>query len=290
MSEIYFSGSEVTTEEEPKRFGKKIQHILTGIFLLFFLLFGISFFQKGKLPAYSEIHPALLFEPEQIDRERNEFSFEYRGKTYYVKPWADYGITALVMSRNNISSLANSYHKSDSVDIRDLCVTWGNNLVNESYQHVKVWNTSWMCYWQYEQEYGFQSSSIANNHLIASDPHIREQILSIRPGDQVHLQGMLVDYGMAPNEYIRETSLSRTDTDDNARGGGACEVFYVNGIEILSRSTPKWYFLFWLSEQGMIWSILLKISLFLLRLFREKKRSDHLLEIHEKKQEEMENS
>ena len=69
---------------------------------------------------------------------------------------------------------------------------------------------------------------------------------------------MLVDYGMAPNEYIRETSLSRTDTDDNARGGGACEVFYVNGIEILSRSTPKWYFLFWLSEQGMIWSILLK--------------------------------
>ncbi|QQS59568.1 hypothetical protein IPN35_01635 [Candidatus Peregrinibacteria bacterium] len=280
MSEILLPVSEVPSEPYHK-FGRGMQKILTIILIFAVFIFAIAFFSKGKLPEYSEIHPSLMFDPEQIDRERSEFSFEYREKTIYVKPRADYTINALVMSRNNISSLADSYHNNDSVDVRDICVMWGENLSNRSYQHIKVWNTSWTCYWKYNEDYGFQSSRIANNHLIASDPDVREQILSIREGDQVHLQGMLVDYGTTSEEYTRETSLSRTDVDENSRGGGACEVFYVNAIEILHRSTPTWYFVFWLFQQIIISCLALKAILFLLRLFLEKRKSDRLLKMRE---------
>jgi hypothetical protein len=65
----------------------------------------------------------------------------------------------------------------------------------------------------------------SNNHLIAADSSIARVISDLYPGEIVTLKGYLVNISK-PNGFHWNTSLSRTDT-----GNGACEVFYVEGIE-----------------------------------------------------------
>jgi hypothetical protein len=65
----------------------------------------------------------------------------------------------------------------------------------------------------------------SNNHLIAADRSIARMISNLYPGEIVTMKGHLVNISKS-NGFYWNTSLSRTDT-----GRGACEVFYVEGIE-----------------------------------------------------------
>jgi hypothetical protein len=64
-----------------------------------------------------------------------------------------------------------------------------------------------------------------NMHLIPANDRIRDQLEAVRPGHVVHLQGLLVNIS-GPDGYTWNTSLTRSDT-----GAGACELFYVQGVE-----------------------------------------------------------
>jgi hypothetical protein len=65
----------------------------------------------------------------------------------------------------------------------------------------------------------------SNNHLVAANSSIAGVISDLYPGEIVTMKGYLVNISK-PNGFYWNTSLSRTDT-----GKGACEVFYVEGIE-----------------------------------------------------------
>ncbi len=71
------------------------------------------------------------------------------------------------------------------------------------------------------------TGSAANMHLIPANRHIRSRIAALRPGQLVSLQGRLVE-ASRPDGWRWRSSLSRTD-----RGGGACELFYVEDIEAI---------------------------------------------------------
>ncbi len=65
----------------------------------------------------------------------------------------------------------------------------------------------------------------SNHHLIPSSAEVMQSLEQIRPGDFVQLDGLLVDL-LGPPGLMR-TSLSRTDI-----GNGACEVLYVQFVEV----------------------------------------------------------
>jgi hypothetical protein len=71
----------------------------------------------------------------------------------------------------------------------------------------------------------------SNNHLIAANSSIARVISGLYPGEVVTMQGYLVNV-TKPDGFHWNTSLSRTDT-----GNGACELFYVEGIEAAKPGT-----------------------------------------------------
>jgi hypothetical protein len=66
----------------------------------------------------------------------------------------------------------------------------------------------------------------ANMHLIPATGRVRDQLEDVRPGNLVRLRGYLVSVA-GPNGYTWNTSLTREDT-----GAGACELFYVESVEM----------------------------------------------------------
>ncbi len=194
----------------------------------------VAWFMKGRLVTSAEIEAVLLQEPDQGATTREPFEFEYKGQQCRVNPVATYELWGLVVSHNNIESIADIYHDSTSVDTKDLCVIWGSNLEGDDFRAVEYSSGSWTCYFQYPMGVKFAHDELGNNHLITDDPVIRDQIARVRLGDQIHMQGLLVDYQMDDWEtFWRRSSMVRDDT--------LCEVVFVEQLEILRRGTPGWY-------------------------------------------------
>ena len=63
-------------------------------------------------------------------------------------------------------------------------------------------------------------------HMIPADAEIESRIKSIRPGNMVHLNGMLVEVASKEGWHWK-SSLTRSDT-----GGGACELILVESLYV----------------------------------------------------------
>ena len=107
------------------------------LFLAAVAITTIAWFQKGRLVEPAEIHEALLQTPVQRPQPGEVFEFRYKKKVCRVEPVASYELWGLVVSHNNIDSVADIYHDSTSVDTKDLCVIWGENLERSDYQKVQ---------------------------------------------------------------------------------------------------------------------------------------------------------
>ena len=94
---------------------------------------------------------------------------------------------------------------------------------------------------------------MSNNHLITSEQRLRDSIDDVRIGDQIHLKGLLVHYSSRRMPHAwRKSSTTREDS-----GNGACEVIFVEAIDIVQQGTPGWYTTYTLGG----WSILLMLVL-----------------------------
>jgi len=254
----------------------KIIHYIINFFIIFCVIaIGFSFFMKKHLPPQNEIQATLKLEPKQTETSHEKFTFSYRGTDYEVQPKADYELWGLVVSHNNINKFGDIYHNEDSVDLKDICVIWGDNLLNGSYLDGKYKSGSWTCYWEFNDQDAwikFKESQISNNHLIASDESIQDQIRGLRVGDQVHVKGYLVDYSNKETGWKRETSLTRQDT-----GNHACEVIFVNKLEILKPGNVLWYQLYYWGKWGLLGFIILKIILMFYSSHRDIRKMDEKL-------------
>ena len=212
----------------------RLRRLIGPLFLASLALTALSWFFKGDLVGPESIEPALLQPPRQDLIEREPFSFEYKEQQCRVEPVATYELWGLVVSHNNIHSVADIYHDSTSVDTKDLCVIWGANLESADYQRVDFKSGPWTCYFKYPQGVKFHHSGLGNNHLITDDPTLRRALGEVRVGDQVHLKGLLVNYQMDDWQgFWRRTSTRRDDSD--------CEVLFLEEVDILRSGTPVWY-------------------------------------------------
>ena len=238
---------------------KSTNQKLYALILLTTFLTALSAFKKNQLIDAKDILPQLTNEPIQIDhRRQTSFSFEYMNVQYNVKSIADYELWGLVVSHNDIGGISDTYHDETSVDTKDLCVIWGDNLRNNDYQSVSYSSGAWTCYFNYEREITFNHDQLSNSHIITDVSDIRETLNRVEIGDQIHISGMLVSYQDERHpDYWRASSTVRTDS-----GNGACEVIFTRDVKILATGNPQWRTLYNWSWKLLIVFLLLKTAVF----------------------------
>jgi hypothetical protein len=117
----------------------------------------------------------------------------------------------------------------------DLAVGWGPVKNRQALDDLRFKQGDRFYYWQIPQHSleTWDAKTVAlhstNVHIIPATAAIANQLLALRPGDQVTLTGHLVDV-LNPEGLLWETSLTREDT-----GPGACEILYLSAITL---STP----------------------------------------------------
>lgn len=222
---------------------KKIKLILKFILYSGIFIFLISFFQKNVLPGKNDIDENLFREPVQIKSEKPQFEIENNGIVYIIKPLYEYELHGLIVSGHNSSEWFDYYHDKwkDYINLKDICVIWGESAKNGSYEYFNFESGSWTCYFKSKpqvkpEEWSLlKPNEVSNNHLLSNDRDINKRILSAEKGDQIRLKGYLAEYSIKNEGFKRGTSISRTDS-----GNGACETIFLTDFEVIKKVNPFW--------------------------------------------------
>lgn len=229
----------------------KILNCGIGLSLIVYIY---CYYKIKDLPGSDLISKSLYSDPVQEPTDTQPFTFEYEGHAYTVLPVADYSISGVVVTHNNISGI-DIYHTSKSVDFKDLCVVWGDNLKSNIYKEFKYWSEPWTCNFQTGSNEAFENfrlDQLSNNHLLTDNLSIRDEIRKVKVGDQVHFEGMLVKYyPKGEPDLVRNTSTIRTDT-----GNGACEVVFVKSFTKVKEWLPT-YSMFYRTAKGLFFCLLI---------------------------------
>jgi len=213
---------------------KAIQRWLAVAFLLCSCWALYLSWRDVPLPDASLIDETIRAgEPLQTASDRPAFTTVIKGYTYTLTPRATYDISGLVVSQHRGDALVNIGHKADPGNIKDVCVVWGDAIINGAYRKMSYVSGEFTCSftWTGGLTPPFSLEKISNNHLIPAGPAVARGIRAIRIGDQVRMKGLLVDYTVTDRGqeiFTRRTSLTRSDT-----GNGACEILYVTELSVV---------------------------------------------------------
>ncbi|MCF7989993.1 MAG: hypothetical protein K9M02_06085 [Thiohalocapsa sp.] len=219
-------------------------HTVNRLLLLVFLggvgLAIWSHWQKDLFPRPDFYDLSRLEEPRQTPTDARPFQVEANSITYTIDPKFDYALDGVVVSLHDSDSIADIYHFKDwkdFINIRDLCVVWGENVATGAFRDMHYKNSTWTCWISAsdrEAAGNFAWNQLSNNHVLVHDEILHDAIKSAEIGDQIHLRGKLAGYSHAGG-FRRGTSTTRDDT-----GNGACETIYVEDFEIVRKSNPGW--------------------------------------------------
>lgn len=244
-----------------------IKRTLQIILLISVVLLVASYFLKDQLPEKSEIDEKLYQEPKQEETDVMPFEKKVDGITYTIKPLYSYELYGLVVSYHHSSNWWDYYHKewNDFINLKDICVVWGDNIDSEVYKHMKFKSGSWTCYaeFKYGTDQGiwskFANNKLSNNHLLSSNGEASKKIIEAETGDQIHFRGYLAEYSHSDEQFKRSSSISRDD-----RGNHSCETVYVTDFEIVNKKEDIYREIFNYSKYPLIGSLILLI----LNMFR----------------------
>jgi len=248
-----------------------LQRFNKYLFLPLFLLCIFTFFSRNNFRNVNEVAPGLLNQPVQYTlNNREEIEFSKNNYEYHLKPLYSYEINALIIGKMDYKLF--SIYKYDSIFPVDLCLIWGSNVANKVYKdrRIKFSQDCRWCWVQWDGEVDFSMGEMSNNHLLVNDRGLERKINSLLRGDQIRIKGKLVnveakamgkDY---PEQIQWNTSTSRSDN-----GAGACEVIYVEEIEILKKANLFSDALFKASCLGLIALIILNVIDFFLPFYRD---------------------
>jgi hypothetical protein len=226
----------------------------------------LGYWNRDRLPQPEFYDEALEQAPRQTATRRAPFTTRAGAQHYRITPLFDYELHGVVVSQHHSDDWLDIYHHQDWQDylnIKDICVIWGDNVRSAVYQDLEFENTTWTCWVHWPDRATrrrFRDNQLANNHLLADRPAVTQAILAARPGDQVYLRGMLAEYANPANGFQRGTSTSRND-----RGNGACETVYVEEFRVLRHANPGWRRLFvvslWLTPLAALgWVAMLALA------------------------------
>jgi hypothetical protein len=138
---------------------------------------------------------------------------------------AHFDITARVLSRKDYS-----WGEGSDLIPLDLALGWGRMSDSAVLAHIDISQSGRFYYWHVKEfpipRREIETSS-ANMHMIPADPGVKSQLESVRTGQIIHLEGFLVD-ASRPGGWHWKTSMTRNDT-----GAGACELIYVESVDVV---------------------------------------------------------
>ncbi|MFZ2324196.1 MAG: hypothetical protein WAV89_10935 [Ignavibacteriaceae bacterium] len=146
---------------------------------------------------------------------------------FTIKALAEYKIKARVLSRNNFS-----IGKETKLSPVDLALGWGSMSDQSIMDQIKVTQSNRWYHWEANPlpiQFNQISLNSANIHIIPNDETVENELDKVYKGSLVELKGYLVEVRGKDGWYWK-SSLRRDDT-----GGGSCELFLVEELEILDK-------------------------------------------------------
>jgi len=234
--------------------------VIKVILVISVIVCAFSFFQKDKLPDREEVLDDLYKEPVQKETKKASFKTTVKEVEYTIKPLYDYELYGLVVTYHHSDAFADYYHGKwkDYLNIKDICVVYGDNIKSRVYQDLKFSSGSWTCHAKGESEAWsiFKNSCLSNNHLLSDNEEINNSVKSAKNGDQIYFKGYLAEYSHSEG-FRRGSSTSRDD-----KGNGACETIYLTDFKIIKKGNPFWRFVYDYSKYSIIGCIVLLIIIF----------------------------
>jgi hypothetical protein len=174
--------------------------------------------------------PGIIAPDEPIQTNTHIKPFFYHD--IKIKPQASFKIEAKVLAKENYSSDPESI-----ISPVDLALGWGKMSDEAILQAIDISQSHRFYYWHVDQfpipRKEIEQSS-ANMHIIPANEDIAEQIAKIKTGELIRLSGYLVNLERS-NGWYWNSSLTRNDT-----GAGACEVIWVETLEIVHKSEVEY--------------------------------------------------
>jgi len=232
-----------------------VQKFNSYVLLASFLLLLISFWKRNDLPGNLKLSPAVAGEPEQLRTNDKPFEVTFNGVNYRVEPQYDYDLHGLIVSYRHHDGDSRMHRRAnDHLNMLDVCVVWGDNAAGDHIRKLNFWNGIFTCNVEtrdLDAWNQFRMNQLSNNHLLSDDDYVREQVMGIRVGDQIRVQGWLASYSNETGSK-RGTSTTREDTGD-----GACETIFIDRFEIVQPARSYWR-----------WSMYASLAMLLVFLFR----------------------
>lgn len=217
------------------------ENIFKYLFLLCASIAGISHFYKDEWHEPDYYDQRLLEPPLQTETDREPFSIEANGLRYTINPKFDYDLYGVVVSYSDADGFTNIWHHKrwqDFINVRDLCVIWGNNVQSGVYKQMSFSSDSWTCWASWPDRTSgemFTMKALSNNHIVTDSDKLKAKLMQAELGDQIHFKGVLAEYINHAASYTRGTSITRNDT-----GQGACETIFIDDFEIVKKANPTW--------------------------------------------------
>jgi hypothetical protein len=174
----------------------------------------------------------LEADPAQTDfEEPQKITVTRDGRQYVIEKLFKYEASGEVLS----ASTYDVTWTNDFADV-DVALLWGPKR-EQLKDRFKFFQMGRWLFWRSEEEVSEADRSelnahISNNHLIPSETskHLAAAFRMVRKGDEVRLKGSLVRIHGPDGQVLATSSTSRGDTGD-----GACEVVWVDELQIGSR-------------------------------------------------------
>ena len=170
------------------------------------------------------VHPPgiLVTEaPVQINLQSSGFMLD----DYRVTRRAQFEIRARVLSTEPYY-----LHRDGDLSPIDLALGWGVMSDQSVLDQIKISQSSRWYRTRYEMPPPVPELQIishsSNMHMIPARKSIARALKKLRKGDIITLRGYLVDVDH-DSGWLWRTSMSRTDT-----GNGACEIVYVESLDV----------------------------------------------------------
>jgi hypothetical protein len=219
----------------------KLKRIFFWLFLGLLLIYAIGFILEfSELRRVNNISAQVLKIPNQQESKNKDLiKFSREGYLFELTPKFEYDISGLIVH----SFSYDTWYSLDKKDITipmDFCMIWGDNIKSGIFKDK---NSSFsqdmrFCWWRGKGG-GFNNDEISNSHILLRDDELLAKLKSLHIGDQVRFIGKLVDFKVTPlksgNGYSNAIRTYQTSTTRLDAGAGACEIIYLEKIEIIQK-------------------------------------------------------
>ena len=173
--------------------------------------------------------PETAREPIQEPDGKEPFEFAASGKRYRLTPRFRWDEAARVMSEEPYR-----FDRGAGLIPMDWALAWGPVLLPPYAGRIHYTQTSRFYMWGYSGA-GLDRDTIvthtANTHIIPATSRLKHAASCVRRGDDVRLEGWLVDVeGIDDPSFRWTTSVSRSD-----EGPGGCETVYLTRLTVRTR-------------------------------------------------------